>query len=63
MALQRRTAPNQNERGTFEMAEHILRVVLSFRQLSVDQAWALIVFILSEIALVYFGHEVWLRCD
>jgi len=45
------------------MAEHILRVVLSISNLSVDQAWALFVFLASEIALVYFMREVWRRCD
>jgi len=45
------------------MAEHILRVVLSLSKLRVDQWWALFVFIASEILLVYFMREVWLRCD
>ena len=45
------------------MAEHILAVVLSLRQLTVDQCWALFVFIASEVLLVYFGREIWLRCD
>jgi len=45
------------------MAEHILRVVLSISNLSLDQAWALFVFIVSEILLVYFMRQVWLRCD
>ena len=45
------------------MAEHILRVVLSVSNLTVDQAWALIVFIASESALLYFGREIWRRCD
>jgi len=45
------------------MAHQIVRVLLSISNLSVDQAWSLFVFIASEIALVYFMREVWLRCD
>jgi hypothetical protein len=45
------------------MAEHILRVVLFLSQLRVDQWWAMFVFLASEILLVYFGRQVWLRCD
>jgi hypothetical protein len=61
--IQHRDGTNQDERVTFAMAEHILRAVLSLSQLSTDQAWALFVFIASEIALVYFVRQVWLRCD
>ena len=45
------------------MADAILYFYLSLSQLSVDQAWALFVLIASEIALVYFGRQVWLRCN
>jgi hypothetical protein len=45
------------------MAEHILAIVLSISNLTLDQAWALIVFIASHVALFYFGRQVWLRCD
>ena len=61
--IQHRSGTNHNERQTFEMADHILRVVLSLSQLTVDQSWMLFVLIASEIALVYFGRQVWLRCD
>lgn len=45
------------------MAEHILWVVLSFSKPRVDQWWALFVLVSSEILLVYFGREIWRRCD
>jgi hypothetical protein len=45
------------------MAECILRVVLSVRQLTIDQASMLFVLLASQIVLVYFMREVWRRCD
>jgi len=45
------------------MAAAILYFSLSISNLSLDQAWALIVFVASEILLVYFGREIWRRCD
>ena len=45
------------------MARCILSFVISLSQLSGEQAWVLIVFIASQIVLVYFMREVWRRCD
>ena len=45
------------------MAARILALVLSISQLTLDQAWMLIVLIASEFLLAYFGRQVWLRCD
>jgi hypothetical protein len=45
------------------MAKIILLFLLSTPQVSFQQAWALLVFIASEGALVYFMREVWRRCD
>lgn len=45
------------------MAASILRFTLSLSQLTVEQWWALFVFLASEILLVYFMRRVWLRCD
>jgi len=39
------------------MADCILRFALSLPQVSIDQAWALFVFLASEILLVYFMRE------
>jgi len=45
------------------MANFILRVVLSLSKLNIHQAWAWVVFLASEILLVFFMREVWRRCD
>ena len=45
------------------MAEHILRVVFSLSKLNIRQASAWVVFIASQILLVYFMREVYRRCD
>jgi len=45
------------------MAARILYFSLFLSNLTVDQCWALFVFIASESALLYFGREIWRRCD
>jgi len=45
------------------LLSRLLSLLFFIPQLTVDQWWALFVLIASEIALVYFGRQVWLRCD
>jgi hypothetical protein len=45
------------------MATGILFLFLSLSKLNHHQAWAWIVFLASQILLVYFMREVYRRCD